>query len=132
MNIWAGVGNLGRDPEIKHTSDGKTITNFSIAISSRYRDKSGVMQESTEWVPIVCFGRLAEIAAEYLTKGSSISVQGKFKTDSYEKDGEKRYSTKIVADNFQMLGSKNHAKAAQDSSPRQAPSRQEADADIPF
>ena len=95
------IGRLGRDPETRHTSSGDAICNFSIACGWKSKDKEGV-----EWVNITCFGRLADIAGEYLTKGKQVFVSGRFKTDKYEKDGVTRYATKIVADRIQLLGSK--------------------------
>jgi len=100
------VGNLGRDPETRYSPDGAAITNVTIATSDRWKDKaSGEMREATEWHRVVFFGRLAEIAGEYLKKGRSVYVEGRLRTRKWtDKDGNERYTTEIVADNMQMLG----------------------------
>ncbi len=105
------VGNLGRDPETRYLPDGKAVTNISIATTESWRDKdSGEKKEKTEWHRISFFGRLAEVAGEYLKKGSPIYVEGRLQTREWEKDGVKRYSTEIIAENLQMLGSKSAEK----------------------
>lgn len=99
------VGNLGADPETRYTPSGTAITSIRIATSESWKDKqTGEQQERTEWHRVDFFGRLAEIAGEYLKKGRQVYVEGRLRTDEYEKDGVKRYSTKIVADEMQMLG----------------------------
>ena len=99
------VGNLGADPETRYTPSGTAITSVRIATSESWKDKqTGEQQERTEWHRVDFFGRLAEIAGEYLKKGRQVYVEGRLRTDEYEKDGVKRYSTKIVADEMQMLG----------------------------
>ncbi|WP_426396856.1 single-stranded DNA-binding protein [Ralstonia sp. R-29] len=99
------VGNLGADPETRYMPSGDAVTNIRVATTDRYKDKaSGEMREATEWHRIAFFGRLAEIAGEYLKKGSSVYIEGKLKTRQWEKDGQKQYSTEIVADQMQMLG----------------------------
>ena len=101
------VGNLGADPEVKYTAGGTAIGTLSVATSESWKDKqTGEQQERTEWHRVKFFGRLAEIAGEYLKKGSQVYVEGKLRTDEYEKDGIKRYSTDIIADEMQMLGSR--------------------------
>ena len=98
------VGNLGRDPETRYLPSGDPVTSFSIATSEGWRDKqSGQTQERTEWHNIVCFKRLAEIASEYLRKGSKVYVEGQLRTQSWDKDGQKHYRTEIVAREMQML-----------------------------
>jgi len=87
VNKFTGIGNLGRDPETRFTAEGTAVTNISIAITEKYKDKNGNQKEVTEWVNIAFFGKLAEIAGQYLQKGSKIYVEGKLKTDKYEKDG---------------------------------------------
>jgi len=114
VNKFIGIGNLGKDPEMRFMPDGKAVTNFSIAITEKYKDKSGEQKEVTEWVNIVAFGKLAEIAGQYLAKGSQVYVEGKLKTEKYQKDGQDRYVTKIIADKFQMLGGKGEGKPARD------------------
>jgi single-strand DNA-binding protein len=105
------IGNLGRDPETRYSPDGAAITNVTIATSDRWKDKaSGEMREATEWHRVVFFGRLAEIAGEYLKKGRPVYVEGKLRTRKWtDKDGNERYTTEIVADNMQMLGSREGA-----------------------
>jgi len=101
------VGNLGADPETRYTPSGTAITSIRIATSESWKDKqTGEQQERTEWHRVEFFSRLAEIAGEYLKKGSQVYIEGKLRTDEYEKDGIKRYSTKVIADEMQMLGSR--------------------------
>lgn len=99
------VGNLGRDPEVRYMPNGEAVANFSIATTDSWKDKSGVKQEKTEWHNIVMYRRLAEIAGEYLKKGRPVYVEGRLQTRKWEKDGVTRYTTEIVADQMQMLGS---------------------------
>lgn len=102
------VGNLGKDPEVRYTQDGKAVAQFSIATSEEWKDKNtGEKREKTEWHRVVAFGRLGEICGEYLSKGRQVYIEGRLQTSSYEKDGITRYSTDIIADKMQMLGSKN-------------------------
>jgi single-strand DNA-binding protein len=100
------VGNLGADPETRSMPSGMTVTNIRIATSESWKDKaSGAQQERTEWHSIALFGRLGEIAAEYLRKGSQVFVEGKLRTRKWQdKQGNDRFSTEIIADNMQMLG----------------------------
>lgn len=102
------VGNLGADPETRYTAGGGAITSIRIATSESWKDKqTGEMQERTEWHRIKFFGRLAEIAGEYLRKGSQVYVEGSLRTDKYtDKDGIERYTTDIIANEMQMLGSR--------------------------
>jgi single-strand DNA-binding protein len=101
------IGNLGRDPETRYTADGAAITNITIATSRKYKDSSGQQQEETEWHRIAFFGRLAEIAGEYLKKGRPVYVEGRLRTRKWQdKEGQDRYTTEIVADQMQMLGSR--------------------------
>jgi len=98
------IGNLGRDPETRYAQSGSAVTRFSIATSESWKDKaSGEMQERTEWHNIVCFARLAEIAGEYLRKGSKVYIEGSLRTSSWEADGQKKYRTEINARELQML-----------------------------
>mgnify|MGYP006152634661 CR=1 FL=1 len=98
------VGNLGNDPETRFMPNGNAVTNVSIATSESWKDKqSGQQQERTEWHRIVFFNRLAEIAGEYLKKGSKIYVEGALRTRQWDKEGQKHYSTEIVASEMQML-----------------------------
>ena len=101
------VGNLGRDPETRYMPDGGAITNFSIATTDTWKDKSGEKQEKTEWHRISTFQRLAEIAGEYLKKGSQVYIEGRLQTRKWtDKDGVEKYTTEIIADRMQMLGSR--------------------------
>lgn len=99
------VGNVGRDPETRYSAGGMAVTTVSVATSESWKDKqTGEQKEKTEWHRVKFFGRLAEIAGEYLKKGSQVYVEGSLRTEEYEKDGVKRYSTDIVAAEMQMLG----------------------------
>jgi single-strand DNA-binding protein len=102
------VGNLGADPETRSMPSGMTVTNIRIATSESWKDKSsGAQQERTEWHNIALFGRLGEIASEYLRKGSQVFVEGKLRTRKWQdKTGNDRYTTEIIADNMQMLGAR--------------------------
>jgi single-strand DNA-binding protein len=115
------VGNLGQDPEIRYTADGRPIANFSIATSEKWTDKaSGEQREKTEWHRVVVFGRLAEICGEYLSKGRQVYIEGKLQTRKWQgQDGQDRYTTEVVVDmrgTMQMLGSRGDGGGA----PRQA------------
>jgi len=100
------VGNLGADPETRYMPSGDAITNIRVATTDRWKDKaSGDTKEATEWHRIAFFGRLAEISAEYLRKGSQVYVEGKLRTRKWQdKEGKDRYSTEIIGDTMQMLG----------------------------
>ena len=101
------VGNLGRDPEVRYMPNGEAVANFSIATTENWKDKSGVKQEKTEWHNIVMYRRLAEIAGEYLKKGRPVYIEGRLQTRKWENDGVTRYTTEIIGDQMQMLGSKD-------------------------
>jgi single-strand DNA-binding protein len=105
------VGNLGADPETRSMPSGMTVTNIRIATSESWKDKSsGAQQERTEWHSVALFGRLGEIAAEYLRKGSQVFVEGKLRTRKWQdKTGNDRFTTEIIADNMQMLGGRGGA-----------------------
>ncbi|MGE0356694.1 MAG: single-stranded DNA-binding protein [Burkholderiales bacterium] len=101
------IGNLGRDPETRYMPDGGAVTNVSIATTETWKDKAGEKQEKTEWHRVAFFGKLAEIAGEYLKKGSQVYVEGRLQTRKWQdKEGQDKYSTEIVADRMQMLGSR--------------------------
>src|SRR6267378_2019780 len=102
------IGNLGRDPETRYSPDGAAITNVSVATTSQWKDKNtGEKREETEWHRVAFFGRLAEIAGEYLKKGSQVYIEGRLRTRKWQdKEGQDRYTTEIVADTMQMLGSR--------------------------
>ncbi|HGM5043036.1 TPA: single-stranded DNA-binding protein [Stenotrophomonas maltophilia] len=141
------VGNLGNDPDVKYTQGGMAITRISLATTSVRKDKDGNQQERTEWHRVVFFGKLAEIAGEYLRKGSTIYVEGSLKYDKYTgQDGVEKYTTDIVANEMQMLGGKQDGQSGGTSSRRggqeqrerpqratdNAPQNEFADDDIPF
>lgn len=101
------VGNLGRDPETRYMPSGGAVTNVSVATSKQWRDRdSGENKERTEWHRVVFFNRLAEIAGEYLKKGSKVYIEGELRTREWERDGQKHYTTEIVANEMQMLDSR--------------------------
>ena len=103
------VGNLGRDPEVRYTANGSAVANITVATSESWKDKqSGERQERTEWHRVVFFGRLAEIAEEYLKKGSQVYIEGSIRTQKWQdkESGQDRYTTEIVARDMQMLGSR--------------------------
>ncbi|TNF34836.1 MAG: single-stranded DNA-binding protein [Gammaproteobacteria bacterium] len=101
------VGNLGADPEQRSLPNGNAVTNIRVATSETWRDKnSGDKQERTEWHSIVFFGKLAEIAGQYLTKGSKVYIEGALRTRQWEKEGQKHYTTEIIASEMQMLDSR--------------------------
>lgn len=136
------VGSLGNDPDVKYTQGGSCITRISLATNSQWKDKEGNKQERTDWHRVVFFGKLAEIAGEYLRKGSSVYVEGSLKYDKYTgQDGVEKYSTDIVANELQMLGSKHDVEHMNTNSSR--PNRSESaatassdsqfnDDDLPF
>jgi single-strand DNA-binding protein len=143
------VGNLGADPETRSMPSGTTVTNIRIATSESWKDKaSGAQQERTEWHSIALFGRLGEIAAEYLRKGSQVFIEGKLRTRKWQdKQGNDRFTTEIIADNMQMLGGRAAGAPSQpdrgagasaaprddfDQSPAPAGGKEEFDDDIPF
>ena len=140
------VGNLGADPETRYMPSGGAVTNLSIATSESWKDKqSGEQKERTEWHKVAMFNRLAEIAAEYLRKGSQVYIEGKLRTRKWQdRDGNDRYTTEIIADEMQMLGGRggglgggmSGGGAGRDPGPGSEPPRQPApddfDDDIPF
>ncbi|WP_414040882.1 single-stranded DNA-binding protein [Acidithiobacillus sp. M4-SHS-6] len=107
------LGHLGRDPEMRYQPSGAAIANFSIATSETFKDRDGNKQERTEWHRIVLFGRTAEIAGEYLRKGSLAYVEGRLQTRKWtDKDGQERYTTEIIGDRLQLVGSRSGGGAA--------------------
>ena len=112
------IGNLGRDPETRYMPDGGAITNISVATTDVWKDKNGEKQEKTEWHRVAFFGKLAEIAGEYLKKGSQVYVEGRLQTRKWQdKEGQDKYTTEIVADRMQMLGSRQGMGGADRSAP---------------
>jgi len=129
------IGNLGGDPETRYTQGGTAVTKFSLATTSTRKDREGNRVESTEWHRCVCFGKLAEIAGEYLRKGSKVTVQGTIRYGKYDdKDGVTRYTTDIVFDQMKMLDPPRHGEQdARGNNPTrdQAPDFDD-DIDLPF
>ena len=117
------IGCLGQDVETRYTSDGKAMTNLSVATSESWKDQQGQKQEKTEWHRVVMFGKLAEIANQYLTKGSQVYLEGKLQTRKWQtQSGQERYSTEVIADQMQMLGGKQQG---QQSQQQQQPAQQQ-------
>lgn len=134
------VGNLGKDPEVKYTTGGQAVANFSVATSDKWADKSGEKQERTEWHRIVVWGKTAENCAKYLKKGRSVYIEGRIQTREWaDKEGQKRYTTEIVASMVQFLGGKGdgaasdpESDAAEPKSAQPASSKAVESDDIPF
>ena len=132
------VGHLGADPETRYMPSGGAVTNVRVATSEAWKDKtSGEQQERTEWHNVAFFGRLAEIAGEYLRKGSQVYVEGRLRTRKWQdRDGNDRYTTEVIANEMQMLGGRPGASAPAKSSPSAAsangPPAEDFDDDIPF
>jgi len=133
------VGNLGKDPEVRHLENGTAVANFTIATSESYKDREGNRVDQTEWHNVVVWRKLAEIAENYLKKGSQIYLEGKLRTRSWEdQQGNKRYTTEVVADTFTMLGKKEDSSNPQNSftpSNNSSTSKQEKleeEDDLPF
>ena len=103
------IGNLGKDPEVRYTPSGLAVANFNIATSERWKDRdAGEMKERTEWHRIVAFGKLGEICGEYLSKGKQVYIEGRIQTREWEdRDGNRRYTTEIVASEMKMLGARD-------------------------
>ena len=115
------IGNLGRDPEVRYMPSGDAVANITIATTETWKDKGGEKQEQTEWHRVAMFGKTAEIAGEYLKKGSQVYIEGRLQTRKWtDKEGQERYTTEIRADRMQMLGSRSGG------SERMAPSEDEA------
>ncbi len=112
------VGNVGKDPEVRHLDSGVAVTTFPLATSETYRNKEGQKVTNTEWHNIVLWRGLAEVAEKYVKKGNPLYIEGKIRTRSWEdKDGNKRYTTEIIADNMQMLGSRQSQEETAASTP---------------
>lgn len=141
------VGNLGADPETRYTQSGDPVTNIRLATSEVWRDReSGEQNERTEWHRVVFFRRLAEIAGEYLKKGSKVYIEGSLRTNQWERDGQKHYTTEVIASEMQMLDSRgdaqssggggggggNYSKQSSSDDFGPPPSEDDFDDDIPF
>lgn len=111
------IGNLGKDPEVRHLEGGVAVARFPLATSETFKDKTGQRQEKTEWHNIVLWRGLAEVAEKYLRKGQSVFIEGKIRTNQYQdKEGVQRYSTEIVADNMTMLGGRGEGGSSEGGS----------------
>lgn len=112
VNKWIGIGNLGRDPDLRAMPSGEAVANISVACTEAWTDKeTGKKNEHVEWVRVVMFGKTAEIAGEYLTKGSLVYIEGKLQTRKWtDKDGQERYTTEVRCERMQMLGGKPASK----------------------
>ena len=138
------LGNLGKDPEQRFMPNGDAVANFSIATTENYKDKNGEKQEKTEWHNIVIYGKLAEIAGQYLKKGSPVYIEGRIQTRKWQdKEGADRYTTEIVASAMQMLGGKQEGQQQASAPQQRTQQRQQQrpaqqnyaafdDVDIPF
>jgi single-strand DNA-binding protein len=131
------IGNLGSDPETRHMQDGSPVVTISLATTDTWKDKNGEKQEKTEWHRATFYRKLAEIAGEYLKKGRSVYIEGRLETRKWtDKNGVERYTTQIIADTMQMLGSKSGS-GSESSQQSHAPAQNKAgfddlDNDIPF
>lgn len=111
------IGNLGKDPEVRFTASGQAVASFSLATSEKFKGKSGEMEERTEWHNITLWGKLAEIAGEYLSKGKTVYIEGRLQTRKWQdKNGNDRYTTDIVGDKMQMLSAKGERSGGGDTS----------------
>lgn len=130
LNHWSIIGNVGKDPEVRYTQAAVPVCNFSVAINSSWKNSDGEVKEHVEWVYVVCWKKLAEIAGEYVKKGAPVFVEGRAQTSSYEHEGVKKYKTELVADNLILLGGKK------EDSPPAEPTGPEGgktgDDDLPF
>lgn len=149
------IGHLGQDPEVRRLENGVAVAKFSVATTERYKDKNGEQQSQTEWHNVVVWRQLAEIAEKYLKKGKQVYIDGKLTHRKWQdKDGNNRYTTEVVANNFQMLGSRdgsggynsnfpgaenappaqksNPTPVAQSSAPATKPAADSAEEDLPF
>ena len=147
VNKWIGIGNLGKDPEVRYSASGEAIANFSIACTESWKDKSsGEKKEATEWVRCSCFGKLAEICGQWLKKGAQVYIEGSLRTRKWtDKEGQERYTTEIKMDQMVMLGGKSDggqrpardgeyqpAEKPQGSRQGAKPSFDDLESDIPF
>lgn len=128
------LGNLGNDPEIKYTQGGMAIASLSIATTSSRKDKEGNRQEKTDWHRVKLFGKTAEVAGEYLKKGRQVYIEGRIEYGSYEKDGQKVYTTDIIGDEMQMLGSGDEGRPQRQPAQRREPAAAKPPGfdDVPF
>lgn len=141
------IGRLGRDPEMRYTSSGTAVVNFSMATNHTIRSQEGDNTEQTEWHKVVAFGRTAEVAGEYLTKGRLVYIEGRLQTSSWEdKEGQKRYKTEVICSNMQLLGGRGDTDSGGDEKTQEVtesaetetktdaetPAAKEEEDDLPF
>jgi single-strand DNA-binding protein len=116
------IGNLGKDPEVRYTTSGQAVASFNLATSEKFKNKSGEQEERTEWHRVTLWGKLAEIAGEYLAKGRTVYIEGRLQTRKWtDRDGNEKYTTEIVGDRMQMLGGKGDAGSGSGSSGARRP-----------
>jgi single-strand DNA-binding protein len=135
MNRVTLIGRCGKNPEVRSTQTGDCVINVSLATSEKWKGNDGQMHEKTEWHNLVAFGRTAEVFRDYVCKGKQIAIEGKIQYEEYEKDGIKRYATKIKVDRLELLGSKNDNAGSSDSErpvSDAAPPGAVGDDEIPF
>ncbi len=136
------IGNLGRDPDVRYTKDGKAVATLNIATTDTWNDQSGQRQERTEWHRVVLWGKQAEVAKEYLAKGRQVYIEGKLQTRSWDdREGHKRYTTEVRCDQMLMLGGRGDAAGREppppeppppSGAPEGEPPFQASDEDVPF
>lgn len=128
------IGNLGRDPDVRQTASGTTVVNLNIATTESWKDKAtGEKKEQTEWHTVVLFGKLGEIAGEYLKKGRAVYVEGSLRTRKWQdKDGNDRYSTEVVGSDMQMLGGHDSGQGRVEKGTPKTKAEADLDDDIPF
>ena len=118
------IGNLGKDPEVRYTASGTAVASFSLATSEKFKNKGGEWEERTEWHNVTLWGRLAEIAGEYLAKGKTVYIEGRLQTRKWQdKDGKDRYTTEIVGEKMQMLSTKRYGTRSRPGTRTASPSR---------
>jgi single-strand DNA-binding protein len=139
LNMAQIIGHLGRDPDVRYTAEGTAVANLAVATNETWKDKDGEKQERTEWHRVVLFGKVAEIAAQFLKKGSLVYLQGRLQTRKWQgEDGQDRYTTEIVAERMKMLGGKGDTQAANGTpaAPLRShpgpPARSGSEAPVPF
>ena len=126
------IGNTGKDPEVRYTTSGTAVASFSLATSERFKNKNGEWEERTEWHNIILWGRLAEIAGEYLAKGKTVYIEGRIQTRKWQdRDGKDRFTTEIVGEKMQMLSRKDGSNHEETGQTHEGPGFSEGD-EIPF
>ena len=132
------IGNLGKDPEVKYMPSGQAVARFSVATNETWLDKEGKKQEKTQWHNVVLFGKIAEVAGQYLSKGQKVFIEGRIETRNWEQDGQKKYITEIIGREMMMLGGKGGGAGGGEAEPEAAYDGPEQGAkpppgeDIPF